>query len=103
MDVGHITGAGFDAAQAFRDYDGRVYDIHLKDKKVDMVDGKPVITDVMVGTGAANYAGLLAELKKAKWNGVMAIETDNGTFAKEPTAFVQGAIQYVKDNAPKAK
>jgi len=100
MDVGHITGAGFDAAQAFRDYDGRVYDIHLKDKKVDMVDGKPVITDVMVGTGAANYTGLLAELKKAKWNGVMAIETDNATFAKEPTAFVRGAIQFIKDNAP---
>jgi sugar phosphate isomerase/epimerase len=99
MDVGHITGAGFDAGKAFVDYKGRVYDIHLKDKKVDTIDGKQVITDVMVGTGAANYQGLLAELKKAKWPGVMAIETDNATFAKEPSEFVAGAIKFVKDNA----
>ncbi|MBM3877215.1 MAG: sugar phosphate isomerase/epimerase [Verrucomicrobia bacterium] len=100
MDVGHITGAGFDAAKAFREYGGRVYDIHLKDKKSEKTaDGKKVILDVMVGTGEANYAGLLAELKKAKWPGVMAIETDNATFAKEPTEFVAGAIKFVKENA----
>lgn len=99
MDVGHITGAGFDAGKAFVDYKGRVHDIHLKDKKVDTIDGKQVITDVMVGTGAANYRGLLAELKKAKWPGVLAIETDNATFAKEPGEFVAGAIKFVKDNA----
>ena len=99
MDVGHLTGAGFDAGKEFVNYKGRVYDIHLKDKKVDVVDGKQVITDVMVGTGASNYVGLLAELKKAKWSGVMAIETDNATFAKEPTEFVVGAVKFVKDNA----
>ena len=99
MDVGHITGAGFDAAKAFVDYQGRVYDIHLKDKKTEKTaDGKSVILDVMVGTGDANYKGLLAELKKAKWDGVLAIETDNGTFAKEPTAFVAGAIEFAKKN-----
>jgi len=100
MDVGHITGAGIDAAKAFRDYEGRVYDIHLKDKKVEKTaDGKQVILDVMVGSGESNYTGLLAELKKAKWPGVMAIETDNATFAKEPTEFVAGAIKFVKENA----
>jgi hypothetical protein len=62
-------------------------------------DGKSVILDVMVGTGDANYKGLLAELKKAKWGGVMAIETDNGTYSKEPSEFVAGAIKFVKDNA----
>jgi sugar phosphate isomerase/epimerase len=97
MDVGHITGAGFDAAKAFVEYQGRVYDIHLKDKKTEKTaDGKSVILDVMVGTGGANYKGLLAELKKAKWEGVLAIETDNATFAKEPTEFVRGAIDFVK-------
>ena len=99
MDVGHLTGAGFDAGKEFVNYKGRVHDIHLKDKKVDVGDGKQVITDVMVGTVAANYTGLLAELKKANWPGVMAIETDNGTFAKEPTEFVVGAIKFVRDHA----
>lgn len=100
MDVGHITGAGFDAAAEFRDYQGRVYDIHLKDKKVETVDGKSVMLDVKVGTGQANYKGLLAELKKANWDGVMAIETDNGTFAKDPTEFVTTAIEFVRTNKP---
>ena len=100
MDVGHITGAGFDAAKAFRDYEGRVYDIHLKDKKIEKVDGKDVMLDVKIGTGQANYPGLLAEMKKANWDGVMAIETDNGTFAKEPTEFVAAAIEFVRANKP---
>ena len=100
MDVGHITGAGFDAAKAFQEYEGRVYDIHLKDKKIEKVAGKDVMLDVMVGTGGANYKDLLAELKKANWNGVMAIETDNGTFAKEPSEFVAAAIEYVRTNKP---
>jgi|APGre2960657444_1045066.scaffolds.fasta_scaffold06189_3 sugar phosphate isomerase/epimerase len=100
MDVGHLTGAGFDAGKEFVAYKGRVHDIHLKDKKTEKTaDGKSVILDVMVGTGDANYKGLLAELKKAKWDGVMAIETDNGTYAKEPSEFVAGAIKFVKDNA----
>ena len=100
MDIGHITGAGFDAAKAFRDYEGRVYDLHLKDKKIEKVDGKDVMLDVKIGTGSANYKDLLAELKKANWDGVMAIETDNGTFAKEPTEFVTGAIEFVRTSKP---
>ncbi len=103
MDIGHITGAGFDAAKAFVDYKGRVYDIHLKDKKVDMIDGKSVITDVEIGTGQSNYKGLFAELKKARWNGVLAIETDNAGFAKEPTQFVQAALKFVKESHPSKK
>jgi L-ribulose-5-phosphate 3-epimerase len=94
MDVGWVTAAGFDAAKVFREYDGRVFDIHLKDKKTEQVDGKEVHLDVEVGKGDANYAGLFAELKKARWNGVMAIETDNGTFASEPTAFVKAALAF---------
>jgi sugar phosphate isomerase/epimerase len=100
MDVGHITGAGFDAGKAFAEYDGRVYDIHLKDKKIEKAAGKDVIIDVMVGTGAANYKGLLAEMKKADWKGVMAMETDNGGFAKDPNEFVEGAIKFIRDNKP---
>src|SRR4051812_16034186 len=97
LDVGHVTGAGFDAAKVFRDYNGRVYDIHLKDKKIRTVNDKKVIDDVMIGTGQANYQGLFAELTKDKWDGVLAIETDNGEFAKDPEAYVSGALQFVKD------
>jgi sugar phosphate isomerase/epimerase len=99
LDVGHVTGAGFDAAKVFHDYNGRVYDLHLKDKKVRTVNDKKVIDDVMIGTGQANYAGLFEELRKAHWNGVLAIETDNGEFAKDPEKYVSGALQFVQDSA----
>jgi sugar phosphate isomerase/epimerase len=98
IDIGHVSGAGYDVAKVFREYDGRVYDLHLKDKKIEKVDGKDVILDVEVGTGISNYKSLFAELKKANWDGVMAIETDNGGFAKEPTEFVEKAAKFFKAN-----
>src|SRR6185295_5626649 len=49
LDVGHVTGAGFDAAKVFTEYEGRVYDIHLKDKKtVTDANGKKQIDDVKI-------------------------------------------------------
>jgi L-ribulose-5-phosphate 3-epimerase len=100
LDVGHVTGAGFDAAKVFREYNGRVWDIHLKDKKIETADGKEVILDVEIGAGQANYKGLFEELKTAKWNGVLAIETDNNVFATNPDKYVTGAVGFVKSSFP---
>jgi sugar phosphate isomerase/epimerase len=101
LDVGHVTGSGFDAAKIFKDYNGRVFDIHLKDKKVERSEGgKEVILDVEIGTGQSNFKGLFQELKKANWQGVMAIETDNATYAKSPEPYVQAAIAYVEQHKP---
>lgn len=100
LDVGWITAAGFDAAKVFKDYEGRVFDIHLKDKKIERTQGDDVYLDVMVGQGQANYTGLFKELAAANWQGIMAIETDNGTFAKNPTEFVLGARDFVKKAHP---
>jgi sugar phosphate isomerase/epimerase len=100
LDAGHATGAGFDIAKVFREYNGRVFDVHLKDKKTEKVDGKEVIRDVEIGTGQANFKGLFQELKRANWNGVLAIETDNDSFARSPAQYVAGAVGYVKSNQP---
>ena len=91
LDIGWVTAAGFDAAKVFRDYHGRVFDMHLKDKKAEMKDGKTKWEDVPVGTGEANLTGLFAEVKKEGWSGVMAIETDSGELAKEPEKAVEPA------------
>ena len=110
LDVGWVTAAGFDAAKVFREYNGRVFDMHLKDKRVEpaapgaMVTDKkgekkpagPTILDVEIGTGQANYQGLFAEIKKAKWSGVMAIETDNVGFAQDPNKLVAGGVAFFK-------
>lgn len=95
MDVGWITAAGFDAAEAFRGYDGRVYDMHFKDKVVETAaDGKKVPVDTEIGQGKANYRGLFAEIKKSKWTGVLAIETDSKAFAEDPNKLVAGAKAF---------
>lgn len=101
LDTGWITAAGFDAGKVFRDYKGRVFDIHLKDKKVEKTKvGRDVYLDVMVGTGHSNYKSLFKELKKAKWDGVLAIETDNKGYAAMPHECVSTAQKYVKANHP---
>jgi L-ribulose-5-phosphate 3-epimerase len=95
LDVGHVTGAGFDAARVFAEYGDRVFDIHLKDKVVQKTERDDVILDVKVGEGKANYEGLFQALKSKKWDGVLAIETDNGNYQRNPAEFVQSAIQFV--------
>lgn len=98
LDVGWVTAAGFDAAKIFKDYKGRVFDIHLKDKKIEKADGKDIVLDVPIGTGITNFKGLLAELKESHWHGVLAVETDNPNLAKAPDDYVDGAVKYVQEN-----
>ena len=100
LDIGWITAAGFDAAKVFREYGDRVFDMHLKDKKVSMVDGKPVAVDTEIGKGDANYAGLFAEVKKSGWQGVLALETDSKSFAEDPNRLAAEARVFFSQNFP---
>ena len=95
LDVGWVTAAGFDAAEVFKNYNGRVYDLHFKDKIVETgADGKKVPVDTEIGKGAANYPGLFAEIKKSGWSGVAAIETDSKAFAEAPNRLVKEASTF---------
>jgi sugar phosphate isomerase/epimerase len=102
LDIGWVTAAGFDAATVFRDYGDRVYDMHFKDKVIESsADGKKTPVDTEIGKGKANYAGLFAEMKKAKWSGVMAIETDSKAFAEDPNKLVAEAKKFFAANVGK--
>ena len=81
-----------------REYQGRVFDIHLKDKKTEITDGKKRELDVFIGTGDTNYKALFSELAREKWAGVLAIETDNKDFAQAPDTYVNAAIEFVRKN-----
>lgn len=96
LDVGWVTAAGFDAAAVFRDYGAnRVFDMHFKDKVYETAaDGKIVATDTEIGKGKANYAGLFEEIRKSKWSGVLAIETDSKAFAEDPNRLVSEAKTF---------
>ncbi len=101
MDVGWVTAAGFDAAETFRGYGDRVFDMHFKDKVVEKENGKPkvangriVATDTEIGKGESNYAGLFAAIKETRWSGVLAIETDSKAFAEDPNRLVSEAKAF---------
>jgi sugar phosphate isomerase/epimerase len=95
LDIGWITAAGFDAAEVFRNYGDRVYDMHLKDKRVEVgADGKRTPVDTKIGEGQANLKGLFAEIKKSHWNGVLAIETDSRAFQQDPNQLVSEAKEF---------
>ncbi|MBT5927159.1 MAG: sugar phosphate isomerase/epimerase [Verrucomicrobia bacterium] len=94
MDAGWITAAGFDAAKVYNAYKGRVYDIHLKDKTVEITDRKLVGISANIGKGDANIKGLIEVLKASSFNGVLAIETDSPIFARQPAEFVSSAKAY---------
>ncbi|MCW5560034.1 MAG: sugar phosphate isomerase/epimerase, partial [Verrucomicrobiae bacterium] len=98
MDAGWIASTGLKPAAVFRDYKGRVFDIHLKDKKVEKTQGDDVATDTHIGQGQGEIKDLLAELKKADWNGVLAIETDSEIFARNPQEFVSKAKAFVAEH-----
>ncbi len=104
LDVGWVTAAGFDAAEVFRSYGDRVYDMHFKDKVTDVdAKGKTVATDTEIGKGKSNYKGLFAEIKKAKWSGVMAIETDSKAFAEDPNRLVSEAKAFFAASTGKTR
>ena len=98
MDTGWIASARLDPAKVFKDYDGRVFDIHLKDKKVNTTEKGDVATDTALGEGNANLVALFEVLKEAKYTGVMAVETDSNL--KDPTEHMTKAAAFVKSNAP---
>lgn len=99
MDAGWITSTGMDPTRVFKEYEGRVYDIHLKDKRVEKTQGDDVSFDTHIGEGQGKLDQLMAELKKSGWKGNLAIETDSNDFARSPEEFVSKAKAFVEKNA----
>ncbi len=98
LDVGWITSTGMDPTQVFKDYDGRVFDIHLKDKRVEKRPDEDASFDTEIGEGQGHLAKFLEELKRVDWPGVLAIETDSNEFAQSPDAFVSKAKDFVEEH-----
>jgi sugar phosphate isomerase/epimerase len=98
LDAGWVASGRFDPAKVFKEYEGRVYDIHLKDKKVESTPQGDRARDTFLGEGDAHLAELFKALKGAKWEGVLAIETDNDL--KDPTEHTVKAIEFVEKNRP---
>jgi sugar phosphate isomerase/epimerase len=97
LDAGWIASSRLDPSKVFKEYNGRVFDIHLKDKKVNNTEKGDVATDTFLGEGDANLKELLKTVKAANWQGVFAVETDNNL--KDPTEHMEKAAKFFDENS----
>lgn len=73
-DTGHWVRSGLKPVECLRKVKGRISGFHLKDVAV---WGKPEARDVPLGTGVADYAAVLEELKQQGYRGVMSLEYEH--------------------------
>jgi sugar phosphate isomerase/epimerase len=72
-DTGHWATSGLQPLDCVKLLRGRIIGLHLKDR----VEIGKEIPDTILGTGASNIAGILAELKRQKFQGFIALEYEN--------------------------
>ncbi len=75
-DTGHWVRSGLKPVECLKKLEGRIVSFHLKDVGE---WGKPEARDVPLGTGLAEYAAVLAELKRQGFRGLMSIEYEHDT------------------------
>ena len=74
VDTGHWVRSGIDPVACLKKMEGRIISMHLKDVAE---WGKPEARDVPLGTGKANFAEVLKELRRQKFRGVLTIEYEH--------------------------
>ncbi len=73
IDIGHLKRMGIDPVNALKKYDGRIKTLHIKDIK-EKEDGKIEQRDVIWGQGVIDMSGVLKELKRQDFKGLLSIE-----------------------------
>lgn len=92
LDAGWVASGRFHPAHVFQDYGGRVFDIHLKDKKVSSTENGDVAVDTFIGEGDAKLDQLIKAAAEAGYEGVFALESDAGY--SDPTEHIVKAREY---------
>jgi sugar phosphate isomerase/epimerase len=73
-DTGHWVRSGLKPIECLKKMEGRIVTFHLKDVGE---WGKPEARDVPLGQGKADYAAVLKELKRQKFQGLMTVEYEH--------------------------
>jgi len=93
-DNGHWMRGLNDPREAFKLLEGRILDVHLKDRSdLGIANG---VDDVPWGQGKANIRDLLAELTLQDYDGFLTIEYENEEEADNPVPAIRKSIEYVK-------
>lgn len=89
LDVGQMAACGHDPVDAVRRLAPRLLLVHLKD-----VAGAGAEHNVMLGTGIARIPAVMAELKKIRFKGLVAIEYEkDGNSDQDMKALIKYARQ----------
>ncbi len=74
VDTGHWIRSGLEVLPCLKKMEGRIVTVHLKDVAE---AGNPEARDVPLGEGLADYQGVLKELKRQGFQGVMSVEYEH--------------------------
>jgi sugar phosphate isomerase/epimerase len=92
-DDGHWMRGGIVPTDALRMLEGRIIDVHLKDRSDFGVDG---VEDVPFGKGKARVRDILAELTLQDYQGYLTIEHENPADADNPGPVVRACLDYIR-------
>ena len=73
VDIGHLKRMGIDPVEALKKYEGRIKSLHFKDIHA-KEEGKAEQHDVIWGQGVIDLDGVLKELKRQNFKGLLSIE-----------------------------
>jgi sugar phosphate isomerase/epimerase len=93
MDVGHAWRAGADPVKAAADLGDRLFDVHVKDLK----DRNDKGSQVEVGLGQVDVAGLIKVLVRRRFQGHVALEYEINV--DNPTAGIRESLAYLRGAA----
>lgn len=73
-DIGHWTRSGLDPVTCLKQLEGHILGLHLKDLKE---SNNPETEDVTLGTGVIDFLGIVAELERQQFHGLVHIECEH--------------------------
>jgi sugar phosphate isomerase/epimerase len=89
LDVGQMAACGHDPVEAVRKLASKLLVVHLKD-----VAGAGAEHNVLLGTGIANIPGVMLELKKIEFRGLVAIEYEKDGDSNED---MKALVRYARE------
>jgi sugar phosphate isomerase/epimerase len=90
LDIGHTTRDGQDPASDIEKYQGRIYDIHIKDVDKASKEGQTV----EIGRGIIDIPRVVSMLRKVNYSGKCSLEFEKDM--KDPLAGIAESIGYWK-------
>lgn len=90
-DIGHWVRSGLNPVECLKTLNGHILAMHMKDLNE---FGKKEAHDLIWGTGVCNIKGVVEELKRQKFNGMISAEYEYNWFNSVPD--VTGSIKYLR-------